>query len=311
MAAVITVGETRSYKRAGKELGLTPSAVYKRVKIAEDHFGSKLLIKAEHGVVLTDVGEILCEGGVRMLEHAFLVEEKTSAFLRLRKGQFSVGHSTHLPPRLLAMVLKLGFELPERVQIEHVGGMTSGVLQDVLDNRLHIGFGYLPVLRPDLIVYRLYEEPLVVCMPKDHPLAVKTVIQPIDLQEQPFIAVARASLPVLHQEIDEYFEQFGITLNVVADAYASPEALVLVEQKVGICFLGVSKVTHPALIGKPLSTRTLTRKSGMFLREDNRHPSIRSLVDTVLERTRAWRERSETPGSERHSSYSYSSANSP
>lgn len=289
MAAIITMRETKSYKRAGKELGLTPSAVYKRVKIAEDHFGSKLFLKTEHGVVLTEIGEVLCSGAIQMLEYALLAEERTSASVRLQNGQFSVGHSTYLPPKLLALVLKLGFELPWRMGIEHVGGTTSEILQKVLDNRLHIGFGYLPISHPDLVVYGLQEEPLVVCVPKDHPFAVKTVIQPIDLLEQPFIAVGRSPLPALHHEIDDYFQQFGITLNIVADAFASPEALVLVEQKMGICLLGASKVTNPALVGKPLLTKTLTRKSGMFLREDNRHPKARSLVDIVLERTRAWR----------------------
>jgi DNA-binding transcriptional LysR family regulator len=289
MVAVITLGETRSYKQAGRELGLTASAVYKRVKIAEDHFGSRLFIKTEHGVVLTDVGEVLRSGAAQMLEQAFLAEERTAAFLRLQQRQLLVGHSTYLPPRLLATVLKLEFEPPEGIRIEHVGGMTSGVVQNVIASTLDIGFGYLPVSHPDLIVYRLHEEPLVVCMPKDHPLAVKTVIQPIDLEGQPFMAVGRATLPALHQEIDEYFQQFGITLKVVADAFAPPEALVLVEQKIGICLLGASKVTHPAVIGKPLSTKVLTRKSGMFLREDNRHPAVRALVSLVSEKTSAWK----------------------
>jgi DNA-binding transcriptional LysR family regulator len=287
MGAVIALWKTGSYKQAGKELGLTPSAVYKRVKIAEDHFQSRLFIKTEYGVAVTDVGEILRSGAIQMLEHAFLAEERTAAFVRLQQGRLTVGHSTYLPPKLLATILKLEFEPPEGIRIEHVGGMTSGVVQNVIASELDIGFGYLPISHPDLIVHRLHEEPLVVCMPKDHPLAVKSAIQPNDLEGQPFMAVGRASLPALHQEIDEYFQQFGIALKVVADAFASPEALVLVEQKIGICLLGASKVTQPALISKPLSTKVLTRKSGMFLRGDNRHPAVNELVRLILERTRA------------------------
>jgi DNA-binding transcriptional LysR family regulator len=295
MGAVIALWKTGSYKQAGKELGLTPSAVYKRVKIAEDHFGSRLFLKTEYGVVLTDVGEILRSGATQMLEHALLVEERTAAFLRLQQGRLSVGHSTYLPPKLLAMVLKLEFEPPEGIRIRHFGGMTSGVVQNVIAGILDIGFGYLPLSHPDLIVYHLHEEPLIVCMPKDHPLAVRIVIQPIDLEGQPFVAVGRASLPALHQEIDEYFQQFGIVLRVVADAFAPPEALVLVEQRIGICLLGASKVTYSALIGKQLSTKVLTRKSGMFLREDNRHPTVRALVKLILEKTRAWKSESDRP----------------
>ncbi len=117
-----------------------------------------------------------------------------------------------------------------------------------------------------------------------HPLAVRPVIHPQDLEGEPIIAASRQTFPVLHQQIDDFFQDFGITLRVVADAYGPPEAVTMVENKVGICLIAASNA-KPSVVSKPLSPQTLTRRCGLFVREDNRHPALKSFVDLLRERT--------------------------
>jgi DNA-binding transcriptional LysR family regulator len=76
-----------------------------------------------------------------------------------------------------------------------------------------------------------------------------------------------------------------VELNVVADAYTVTEALCLVEQRIGVCFLSRSAASlNRAVISKPLSSRILTRKSGIFVHEENQHPLIRSFISLISER---------------------------
>jgi DNA-binding transcriptional LysR family regulator len=141
----------------------------------------------------------------------------------------------------------------------------------------------LPISEPELISNVLHEEPVVVCMPASHPLAAKPSIRPMDMDGEPIIAVARDSLPAFHREIEEFFAGFGISLHVVADAFGPPEAVILVEHKMGLCFISSSAISKPAVVGKPLTPRTLMRKSGLFVREDNRHPTLKEYVEKVLQ----------------------------
>ena len=150
---------------------------------------------------------------------------------------------------------------------------------------LHATFGDLSVTHPALLSRQLFEEPVVVCIPKGHSLAVKAVIHPQDLDGEPLIAVSREPAPAQHEEIKELFENFGVPLNIVADAFGPPDALIMVEQKIGICLLEASAVIRPMVVAKPLSVKVLTRKSGLYVREDNRHPSLNTFVDLVLDRT--------------------------
>jgi DNA-binding transcriptional LysR family regulator len=158
--------------------------------------------------------------------------------------------------------------------------------QAVANSLLHVGISFLPVTLLELTVQPLLEEPVVLCMKAGHALATKPEIRPEDLDGQPVIAVARQILPAMHEEIAGFFSGFGLELNVVADAYTPLEALSLVEQQVGVCFLCRSLATLGRnIVTKPLFTNVLTRKCGIFYREENVHPLVRKFVALVSERT--------------------------
>lgn len=282
-AAVVALADRRTMELAAEELGLvTASAVQKRIQAASKLIGAPLFMNTERGMVLTPVGENLYTGAVRALEMALLAEDKTTSLLDLEAGRLRVGHSTYLPPRVLVLVHTIGFDDSDGIHIEHLPGLTATTIQGVVEGTAHAGFGYLPVTHPDLQSYVLYEEPVVVCLPATHMLATKLSIRPQDLDGEPIIAVAREPFPRMHEDVEEYFGGFGIALKVVVEAFAPPEAVTMAEQKIGVCLVGASAVSRPGLVARPLSPRTLSQKCGLFVREDNRHPTLRQFVDIVL-----------------------------
>jgi len=286
LAAVIAVAETKTLDKAAAALGLsTASAVHKRIKAASTLFETDLFTSSGDGLVLTDEGQTLYNGALRALAQTLLAEEKVFALIKLKAGQLLIGHCTYLPPKLLAAVLKLDFGGDQDVpmQIEHIPGFTEMVAQRVTEGTLHVGFGYLPIQSQDLLSRILFEEPLVVAMPARHPLAVRPSLSPRDLAEEPLITVFRQTLPWMHEEIENFFSGFGVNLPVVADAFGPPEAMTMVENRLGICIVGASTATNPGIVTKPLEPRVLTRKSGLFVREDNHHPTVKTFVDQVLE----------------------------
>jgi len=115
--------------------------------------------------------------------------------------------------------------------------ITHQAVIGVLQGYLHVGFGVLPILEPDISSRLLLEEPLIVCLPVGHRLAVKSTIQPEELQGEPVVSVSRKVLPGRHEEIATHFESLGISLKFVADAYSIKEALWLVTQGVGVSLM--------------------------------------------------------------------------
>lgn len=160
------------------------------------------------------------------------------------------------------------------------------LVKKVLAGTLHAGFGFLPVSHPELLVRQLYEEPLVACLPANHALAARHSVNIQELIRSPWIAVAREPFPSAHEEIERCLHGYGIELQVVADAYSPWEAEAYVEHKLGLCLLARSSaVARPGVAIKPISMRTLVRKSGVFIREDNHDPLLRRFVDVSLQMT--------------------------
>ena len=286
LVAVIAVAETKTLDKAAAILGLsTASAVHKRIKAASALLEADLFSSTNDGLAVTEEGQTLYEAALRAVGQTLLAEEKVIALIKLKAGRLLIGHCTYLPPKLLAAVVKLDFggDQATPTQIEHIPGFTEMVVQRVAEGTLHAGFGYLPVQGQDLLSRVLFEEPLVVAMPARHPLAVKPSLRPQDFADEPIIAVFRHTLPWMHEEIENFFSGFGITLQVVADAFGPPEAMTMVENRLGICLVGASTMSHPGIVTKPLEPKVLTRKSGLFVREDNRHATVKAFVDRVLE----------------------------
>ena len=233
--------------------------------------------------MLTEDGELFYEDAMKAVEQTLLAEEQVYARQTIRNRHLVVGHSTNLPPKLIAAIAQLRIEGDQTVHIEHRSGLTSTTVQRVIDGSLHAGFGILPIRAPDLLIRTVYEEPLVVCMPLGHRFAVKPVISPQDFDGEPFIAVSREPWPERHREIEDHCADSGVVLHVVADAYSAAEALTYVEHKIGICLLPTSSVANwPGIAVKPLSTHVLARRCGVFIREDNRSPLLQKLVDISL-----------------------------
>lgn len=216
------------------------------------------------------------------MEGANLSEDRTVSLVWPRAGKLRVGHCTYLPPRLLAMIHRIGFDGSDGMRIKHLSGLTPTIVQGVISGVSNAGFGYLPVMHPDLLSYVLYNEPVVVCMPAGHILAIKSSIRPQDLKDESVITVARQLLPWMHKELEEFFAGFGITLQIEADAFAPPEAVAMTEHRIGVCLVGASAVSRCGVVGRPLVPQALSWKSGLFVRKENHHPRLQAFVDIVL-----------------------------
>jgi len=284
LAAVIAVARKKAIPAAAEELALTASAVHKRVRNTSKLLGTPLFMVTEDGMVLTEAGTLFVRDAERAVEQALLAEDRITALLEVEGGRLLVGHSAYLPPRFLINMLKLHFDDRSRYRIEHIPGLTADIAKRVVEGTAHAGFGELPVDEAELISHLLWEEGLVVCMPAGHPLSVKPAVRPQELEGEPIIAIGREPLSRFHHEIEDFFAGFGIRLQIVADAFGPPEAVVMVEQKVGLCLLAPSDISRASVTGKPLTPRTLTRKYGLFVREDNDHAALKSFVDLALEK---------------------------
>ena len=225
LLAFVILAERHDYERAAKELGLTASAVRKQIEMVEGLLGVRLFEGQKGNLTLTEDGDIFQIDARRSIERAILAEEKVLMRSALRNHHLHIGHSTYLPPQIITIVQRIGIEGYPPVRTDHMSGLTSNLVQRVLEGSFHAAAVILPVAAPELLIRSVFEEPVVIFLATGHRLAAKPVIYPQDVANEPIVAVAREPFPELHREIEEHFDGFGIRLNIVAEAFAAAEAL--------------------------------------------------------------------------------------
>ncbi len=289
--AILAVAEKGSLESAGKYLGIGKSGVRKRVSGVESELGTPVFRSVGNGMVPTDAGNLYLLSARESVRQALLGVDRVQAFVRAQSKELHIGYSTYLNSRLLEIVRQIqpvGLD-PKGVTRESL--MTHQAVIGVLQGHLHVGFGILPILEPDISSRLLLEEPLMVCLPVGHRLAVKSTIQPEELEDEPVVSVSRKVLPGRHEEIVAHFESLGISLKFVTDAYSVKEALWLVTQGVGVSLMtrfSAMSCRHDVVV-RSLSDRLLTVKSGVFIRRDVDQTFVRDFVDLAWAETAAIR----------------------
>ncbi len=289
--AVLAVAEKGSFEAAGKYLGIGKSAVRKRVQSVERELGTSMFRVVEKGMVLNEAGALYILSARESVRQALLGVDRMHAFLRVQTHELRLGYSTHLNIKLLDIIRRIQPKGFDSISVTREGLMTQQAVDGVLQGDLHVGFGILPILEPDLFARLLMEEPLVACLPVGHRLAAKSTIRPEELADEPMVSVMRKALPGRHGDIVMHFESLGVSLRFVAEAFSLKEALWMVTQGIGISLMtrfSASSYRYDVVI-RPLSDRLLTVKSGVFTQRDHVQKLVSDFVDLAWTETAALR----------------------
>ena len=296
--AALAVAEKGSYSAAGKSLDMTTSAVRKQIEGLSTEVGTPIFQRLGGRLKPTKAGDIYLPDIRESVRRARVGFDRVQSFVKAQAKDLRIGYSSHLPDKLLETIVQLYTEGIGPFGRESL--LTHQVVSRVLHGKLHVGFGFLPIHEPELLVRPLMQESLMACLPAGHRLSGRPSVDVKELENEPMIAVARRAVPDIHKEITEYFEGEGISLRFVGDAYLPREAQWLVSRRIGLALMSRSFATplRPDVVLRPLSTKFLTVKSGIFARRDHHISYIKEFIDAASATTAALRPKPAKPKSE-------------
>lgn len=135
-----------SLAATAQELGITPSAVSKRLAAIEQRLGVRLLQRTTRRISLTPEGEIYLVDGARVLEALTTVESRVSGSQDTPRGLLRVGASLGFGRRRLAPVLSAFARHHPGVEIQlHLSEQPLNLVEQGLD--LLVRFGEIPDAR--------------------------------------------------------------------------------------------------------------------------------------------------------------------
>jgi DNA-binding transcriptional LysR family regulator len=292
LIAVVTVAREGSLERAGKVLGLGKSAVGKHVGIVEAKVGAPLFDRHGGRWALNEEGRLFAPNASQSILYARMGLDLVQSHVKLQTNRLFVGYSTFLHPQLIDVIKHVRLERRNDVRIEYESWLTEAIVSAVIQGELHVGFGFLPVKEPELLVYEIFEEPVVVCMPNGHPLSVRHAIRPEALEGLPMIAVGRLAVSLMCGEMEDYFRSLGLGLNFVEECFSPNEALHSVAHGNHLCLLPASQArSSDGVVVRPLSDRLFACKYGVFVRQDHDDATVEDFLNIVRQRTDVLRNR--------------------
>lgn len=286
LRAVVTSGSVTS---AATNLGYTPSAVSQQITALEKQVGVPLLERVGRGVQPTAAGRLLTE-------HASIigsrVAEAETALADLRDGRtgriavryFATAGAALVPPALA----KLRKEHPG-VQVDLKVTDPADPLADVKQGRADLALVVRPRerVRQSIRLIHLVDDPYVVVLPKQHPLATRKrnagAIDLGELADEPWVS-NEWPVGLCMETTLESCAAAGFSPDFVVESedYATAQGFVAAGLGVSVMpRMGVGH-KHPGVAVKPLRRPEPVRGIYAAVRETSlAQPALRGLLDAL------------------------------
>lgn len=251
----ISVAEELHFGRAAESLHLSQPALSKQIQALEDSIDIQLFERSKHWVRLTPAGQKFLETARRILRE---VEEGIKVTRQVAEGQSGrvrVGFTEATLFSLAPTILRTYREQYPQVDLTITSGGTEDQVEALRTHQIDVGFVYLPIRDPSLMVYPLYEETYVAALSHTHPLAKESQIPLQALVDQPLIGYPRATAPVLYADFIKCCEQADFMPNIVQEAALAQTRLALAAAGVGIAFVlaDVQNLSVKGVVYRPIS----------------------------------------------------------
>jgi LysR family transcriptional regulator, hca operon transcriptional activator len=223
---------------ATQKLHTAQPSLSRQLRDLEYEVGTPLMTRGARGIELTAAGRAF-------LDHARLaLSQVDAAVLAARraaqppKATFALGFLTGQEMDWLPEAMHvLRDELP-KLDVTVSSQFSPDLAKALLSGTLDAAF-----LRPeqgtdDLVFRVVVDEPLVVVLPSDHPLAPRKTIDPSTLAGESFINVS-STAPALRKVIDDYVERTGLMVTPGHEAGNLAMAISLVASTRGFALLPI------------------------------------------------------------------------
>jgi DNA-binding transcriptional LysR family regulator len=184
------VAASGSFSAAAENLAFTQPAVSRQIATLESEAGARLVERSARGIRLTPAGELLLEHTDAILDRLATAESQLAALAagtrgRLRLSAFPSANATLIPLAIAAFRdAHPGVELrlSEKVSSDALDGLAAGELD------LAVVSSAGPLDAPEGVACEpLMDDPHVVALPRDHPLAERDTLSLADLREETWI----------------------------------------------------------------------------------------------------------------------------
>jgi LysR family transcriptional regulator, hydrogen peroxide-inducible genes activator len=279
---IVVLAQEQHFGRAADRCHVAQPTLSVAVKRLEDELNTAIFERSKTRVHPTPVGQKIIAQAQRVLEQVNAIKDLASNSQDhlsepLRLGAiFTV--APYLIPRMIPKLRSLAPQMPLYVDETFTATLRKRIRQGELDAIIVA----LPFTEPDVLTQVLYEEPFVVQMAADHPLARQTLIDPASLDDYNVLLLGKGHcfrdqvLEALPNLRDQTHNLQGL-VHTAAEGSSLETLKHMVASGFGISVLPISaaKDHNPLLTTRPFAGNAPKRTVGLAWRASfPRHKAI-------------------------------------
>ena len=182
----VAVADTLNFRRAAERVHIEQSPLSQQIRNLEQELGVQLFTRTKRRVALTHAGRVFVGDAQAVLARANDGMERARQAARGSIGALSFAYLTSMTNEFFVSVIHEFQHQHPSVTLSFSDMVPHAVLNAVAQRTADIGFLRGVFSHDELTVEELGTEPLVVALPKDHPLANKKRLSGTDLAQEGF-----------------------------------------------------------------------------------------------------------------------------
>jgi molybdate transport repressor ModE-like protein len=180
------VAKEGSFSGAAQTLGYTQPAISRQVALLEQETGTVLLERRPGGVRLTDAGELLVSHADAVLARLREAEEQLQELRELRGGKLRMSTLTSAATTIIPLAISEFRESMPDVELSVSMADPQVVLPQLRSGDVDLALcnDASHLQSPDIDGEVLFEEPMLIALPRHHPLAERKRVRLLELTEE-------------------------------------------------------------------------------------------------------------------------------
>lgn len=265
----MTVCKELHFTRAAEKLNIAQPTLSQQIKSLENRVDTPLFDRIGKRIALTEAGKILLEHSERVFYEIEQAELALKDLNGLERGVLTIGSLlTSINYLITPAILKFKHLYPN-IELSVLGLRTGDIKKKLLENKLDLGIGFLPVKDEDLETIPLLTEELSLITPLDHPLSHVNEVDMRTLGDTSTILLPKNYH--LRQLIDTYFTEIDMTLEPTLEITPIESIIQMVTEGIGVTILPapyVDALNSNKLVKAKLVHPTPKREIGFIYRKN-------------------------------------------
>ncbi len=283
----VAVAEELNFGRAATRLKITQPSLSRQIQKLERELAVKLFERIPPQIQLTASGQLFLVEAQQILarvERGIQVAQKAS---RGEIGQLKIGFQGSAVYDIIPNSIRVFRDRFPTVDVVIQSIETKAQIKAIENDDLDLGFVVPPLDCDNLEVETIFQEPVIVVLPENHPLSTETEITITALADEPLILASRDRGCGLFEEIFNLYYQANLRPNVIYAAREMQVMLGFVAAGIGISLLPayVQNLQRLGVVYRRLKPNPPLVELAIAWKPNNNQPILEAFLEIIKQQS--------------------------